>query len=131
MSLPAKTIAYLRVSTIDQNLDKNRADILRLANEKGVGQVQFIEEQASGGSRRKTPYQIGEKPVSVGTVQSVLSPDLNTLEPNLARCGYSFGVLCEKLNIKRHEIKAYLRGQLNQTRLEEINKEIHKLGVLV
>jgi len=35
MSLPAKTIAYLRVSTIDQNLDKNRADILRLANEKG------------------------------------------------------------------------------------------------
>ena len=48
MSLSAKTIAYLRVSTIDQNLDKNRADILRLANEKGVGQVQFIEEQASG-----------------------------------------------------------------------------------
>lgn len=29
-----KTIAYLRVSTIDQDLDKNRADILHLANEK-------------------------------------------------------------------------------------------------
>lgn len=43
-----KTIAYLRVSTIEQNLDKNKSDILRLANEKGVGQVQFIEEQASG-----------------------------------------------------------------------------------
>jgi len=60
-----------------------------------------------------------------------LSPDLNLLEPNLARHGYSFGVLCDKLNIKRQEIKAYLRGQLNPNRLEEINKEIHKLGVLL
>ena len=42
------TIAYLRVSTIDQDLDKNRAMILHLANEKGSGQVQFIEEKISG-----------------------------------------------------------------------------------
>jgi len=34
MSLSAKTIAYLRVSAIDQDLDKNRVDILQLANEK-------------------------------------------------------------------------------------------------
>ena len=76
-------------------------------------------------------YQVGEKPVGAETVQSVLSPDLNMLEPNLARHGYSFTVLCDKLNIKRQEIKAYLRGQLNPSRLEEINKEIHKLGVLL
>ena len=48
MSLSAKTIAYLRVSTIDQNIDKNRSDILKLANEKGIGHVEFIEDQASG-----------------------------------------------------------------------------------
>lgn len=53
------------------------------------------------------------------------------LEPNLARHGYNFVVLCEKLNIKRQEIKAYLRGQLNPSRLEEINNEIHKLGILL
>lgn len=76
-------------------------------------------------------YQIGEKPISAETIQSVLSPNLNMLEPNLARHGYSFGVLCDQLNIKRQEIKAYLRGQLNPNRLEEINKEIHKLGVLL
>ncbi|WP_207509721.1 recombinase family protein [Telluribacter humicola] len=29
-----RTIAYLRVSTLDQNLEKNKADILHLANEK-------------------------------------------------------------------------------------------------
>lgn len=42
------TIAYLRVSTIDQDLDKNRASILHLANEKSLGQVQFVEEKVSG-----------------------------------------------------------------------------------
>ena len=43
-----KTIAYLRVSTIDQDIEKNKADILRLANDKDLGRVHFIEEKASG-----------------------------------------------------------------------------------
>lgn len=29
-----RNIAYLRVSTLDQDLEKNKADILHLANEK-------------------------------------------------------------------------------------------------
>ncbi len=48
-SLPrGKTIGYLRVSTDDQDLEKNKADILKLANEKDLGRVQFIEEAVSG-----------------------------------------------------------------------------------
>ncbi|AVP87904.1 invertase [Candidatus Phycorickettsia trachydisci] len=43
-----KTVAYLRISTIDQNLEKNRAAILHLANEKNLGKVHFVEEVASG-----------------------------------------------------------------------------------
>lgn len=43
-----KTIGYLRVSTNDQDLGKNKADILLLANEKHLGQVLFVEETASG-----------------------------------------------------------------------------------
>lgn len=43
-----KTIAYLRVSTIDQDLEKNKAAILHLANEKNFGKVHFIEETISG-----------------------------------------------------------------------------------
>ena len=42
------TIAYLRVSTIDQDLEKNKADILRFANERQLGQVAFVEEKVSG-----------------------------------------------------------------------------------
>src|SRR5258706_1214401 len=43
-----KTTAYLRVSTIDQDLEKNKFDILKLANEKGLGHVDWIEETVSG-----------------------------------------------------------------------------------
>ena len=42
-----KTIAYLRVSTIDQDLEKNKADILKLANDKNFGKVEFVKEKAS------------------------------------------------------------------------------------
>jgi len=44
----SKTIAYLRVSTIDQEIEKNKAAILHLANEKNLGKVYFVEETISG-----------------------------------------------------------------------------------
>ncbi|WP_208123125.1 recombinase family protein [Cysteiniphilum halobium] len=43
-----QTIAYLRVSTQDQDLEKNKMDILLFATEKNLGQVKFIEDKASG-----------------------------------------------------------------------------------
>lgn len=43
-----QTFAYLRVSKLDQDLEKNKADILKLANEAHLGHVQFIEEKISG-----------------------------------------------------------------------------------
>jgi DNA invertase Pin-like site-specific DNA recombinase len=44
----AQTIGYLRVSTADQDLEKNKADILTLANHHNLGQVKFFEEKVSG-----------------------------------------------------------------------------------
>ena len=43
-----KTIGYLRVSTLDQEIKKNMTDILTLANAKDLGKVHFIEEKVSG-----------------------------------------------------------------------------------
>lgn len=43
-----RTVGYLRVSTEAQDLDKNRADILALANHENLGQVEFVEEKVSG-----------------------------------------------------------------------------------
>jgi DNA invertase Pin-like site-specific DNA recombinase len=44
----SRTVAYLRVSTQEQNLEKNKADILRLANDKKLGHVEWVEEKVSG-----------------------------------------------------------------------------------
>jgi len=47
-SIMHKTIGYLRVSTPDQDIEKNKGDILKLANDKALGTVRFIQEKASG-----------------------------------------------------------------------------------
>ena len=44
----SRTIAYIRVSTSGQDTEKNKADILMMANEKKLGLVRFVEEKASG-----------------------------------------------------------------------------------
>jgi DNA invertase Pin-like site-specific DNA recombinase len=43
-----RTIGYLRVSTADQDVEKNKADILKLANDKKLGNVEFVDEKVSG-----------------------------------------------------------------------------------
>jgi DNA invertase Pin-like site-specific DNA recombinase len=44
----SRTVASLRVSTTDQDLGKNKADILHLANDKALRQVEWVEEHVSG-----------------------------------------------------------------------------------
>lgn len=66
MSNPNKknrTVAYLRVSTLDQNLEKNKSDILHLANDKNLGRVELVEEKISSRSswrERKIGPLLGE-----------------------------------------------------------------------
>ena len=44
----SKVIGYLRVSSQDQDLEKNKADILVFANERKLGHVAWVEEKVSG-----------------------------------------------------------------------------------
>ncbi len=43
-----KTIGYLRVSSENQDIEKNKAEILRFANEKKLEQVIWVSEIVSG-----------------------------------------------------------------------------------
>mgnify|MGYP001492386814 CR=1 FL=1 len=43
-----KTVAYLRVSTIDQDIEKDKASVLFMANDLKLGNVEFVEEKISG-----------------------------------------------------------------------------------
>ena len=47
------TYSYLRVSTLEQNTEKNKSEILKFANDKKLGNVEFIEENISGKSNFK------------------------------------------------------------------------------
>jgi DNA invertase Pin-like site-specific DNA recombinase len=42
----SSVIGYLRVSTADQNIEKNKADILQLANDHDLGRVRFVEKKS-------------------------------------------------------------------------------------
>ena len=75
--------------------------------------------------------RIGQRPLDLDTAKSVLSPELNSLEAKLTRQGYGTYTLSDYLNIKRGEVKSYLRGQLPGSRIEEISNEIRKLGILL
>ena len=44
----AKTFSYLRVSTEEQETEKNKADVLKFANDRDFGKVHFVEEKVSG-----------------------------------------------------------------------------------
>jgi DNA invertase Pin-like site-specific DNA recombinase len=43
-----RTVSYLRVSTADQDTEKNKSAIRAFANERDFGRVQFITEKVSG-----------------------------------------------------------------------------------
>jgi len=48
-----KVIGYLRVSTISQDLEKNKADILKYANDNKLGNVDFVEESFVEGTQNQ------------------------------------------------------------------------------
>jgi DNA invertase Pin-like site-specific DNA recombinase len=43
-----RNVSYLRVSTADQDVEKNKAAVLEFANSRDFGQVEFVAETASG-----------------------------------------------------------------------------------
>jgi DNA invertase Pin-like site-specific DNA recombinase len=86
-----RTIAYLRVSTNDQDLEKNQADILRLANRKNLGQVHFVEETASG----RVPWRRRK----IATILEQLQPGDTLVVSELSRLGRSMLECMEMLSI--------------------------------
>jgi len=86
-----KTIAYLRVSKVDQNIEKNRTDILKLANEKDLGKVYFVEETISG--------TVSWKKRKVSEILDELKENDNLIVSELSRLGRSMLEIMEILSI--------------------------------
>ena len=102
-----KTIAYLRVSTIDQDLEKNKNDILKLANDKQLGNVEFVEEKISGkvSWKHRKIYEV---------IQNIQKSD-NLIVSELSRLGRSMLECMEILSIcAQKEINVYaIKGNWN------------------
>lgn len=74
-------------------------------------------------------HQIGQKPVEVETLQTVIAQDLNSLEARLRREGYDMKLLCEHLDAKSKELRDFFKGRLSAGRTQEIQNEMLKLGI--
>jgi DNA invertase Pin-like site-specific DNA recombinase len=90
-----KTIGYLRVSTIDQDLEKNKADILFLANNKDLGKVVFVEEKVSG--------KVSWRKRKIASVLEDLNKDDTIVVSELSRLGRSMLECMEILSIATHK----------------------------
>ena len=91
MSTSLRTVAYLRVSTPEQDLAKNKAAILHLANDKALGQVEWFEETASG--------RISWRKRQLGALLADLSVGDNLLVSELSRLGRSMLECMEILSL--------------------------------
>lgn len=87
----AKTIAYLRVSTTDQDIEKNKNEILRLSNDKGLGKVVFVEEKVSG--------TVSWKKRKIARIIEELTEGDNLVVSELSRIGRSMLEIMQVLSI--------------------------------
>lgn len=74
-------------------------------------------------------YLTGEKPVSAELVESVLSRQLNDLEPTLTRHGYRLKDLVEQFDAKPTEIKALFSNMLDPARTVELREKMLAAGL--
>ena len=79
----------------------------------------------------ETGYQASERPVTESIVESVLSKQIDDMEPTLARHGYTPKVLSELVGAKPAEIKAMFRQTLEPERAREIKEQMLAAGLPV
>jgi len=95
-----KTIAYLRVSTTDQDTEKNKSEILSLANDKDFGKIEFVEEKASGAKSWKER--------KIKSIIDELGAGDRLIVPEMSRLGRSMLEIMEILAVaKEKDVSVY------------------------
>ena len=87
------TYAFIRVSTLEQDTEKNKIDILQFANRLKLGNVEFTEEQCSG--------KINYKERKLGAlIESMQSGDV-LIVPELSRIARSITQILEVIKVTK------------------------------
>ena len=74
-------------------------------------------------------YQVGEKPITAELIQSVLSRQLDDLEPTLTRPGYRIKDLVDQFDAKPAEIKALFSNSLDPARAAVLRDKMLAAGL--
>ncbi|MDQ1814089.1 hypothetical protein RBA41_12305 [Massilia sp. CCM 9210] len=103
----------------------------------------FAATQDAAAARLRTPlqvqlhltpaleagYQTGEKPVMAALVETVLSRQLDDLEPTLTRHGYGLKDMVEQFDAKPAEIRALFNNKLEPARTAELRDRMLAAGL--
>jgi DNA invertase Pin-like site-specific DNA recombinase len=91
----SSVIGYLRVSTADQNIEKNKADILQLANHHDLGRVSFVEEKISGKVSWRQ-RKVAEVLESLQANDAIVVSELSRLGRSMLECMEILSVAAQK-----------------------------------
>jgi len=72
------TKGFIRVSTLDQDTEKNKLDILKFANHMKLGNVEFVEEKVSGTKDYKK-RKLGELLETMSKGDVLIVPELSRI----------------------------------------------------
>lgn len=86
---------YLRVSTLEQNTEKNKLEVLKFANDKKLGSVEFVEEQISGKSNFKNR--------KLGSLLDMMNDGDVLIVPELSRIARSITQIFEVIEIVKEK----------------------------
>jgi DNA invertase Pin-like site-specific DNA recombinase len=90
-----RNVAYLRVSTTEQDIEKNKSEILHLANDKSLGKVEFVEEKVSGRIHWKQ-RKIGEIVESLRKGDTILLNEFSRLGRSMLECMEIISIATQK-----------------------------------
>lgn len=91
----SRNIAYLRVSTLEQDIEKNKYEILQLANDKSLGKVEFVEEKVSGKTHWKQ-RKIGTLIETLQLGDTLLLNEFSRLGRSMLECMEIISIATEK-----------------------------------
>src|ERR1700745_3316149 len=126
-----RTTAYLRVSTSDQDVEKNKADILVLAHRYALGHVHFVAETVSG----RVPWRRRKIAQVLDTLEAgdtLVVSELSRLGRSMLECMEILALAAQK-GIHLHAVKGdwQLDGSMQSTitamsyaRAAEIEREL-------
>lgn len=89
------TYAYLRVSTVEQDTEKNKLEVLKFANSNKLGNVEFVEEKITG--------KLNFKNRELGTLIEKLQKSDVLIVPELSRLARSVSQILEIINLSKEQ----------------------------